>query len=71
RRLPESVTCPALVVHGHDDPIVPLWAGEELARRLRARLEVVRECGHFAPEEYPSPVLAMIQKFLDECAPTP
>jgi pyruvate dehydrogenase E2 component (dihydrolipoamide acetyltransferase) len=65
RRLPESATCPALVIHGHNDPIVPLWAGEELARRLQADLQIIDDCGHFAPEEYPSQVLAMIQKFVE------
>jgi pimeloyl-ACP methyl ester carboxylesterase len=64
--LPESATCPALVIHGHDDPIVPLWAGEELARRLQAKLQVIPDCGHFSPEEYPALVLAMIQAFLSE-----
>lgn len=63
--LPEAVNAPALVIHGHDDPIVPLWAGEELARRLNAPLAVLPECGHFAPEEYPDQVTALIAKALE------
>ena len=66
RRLPESARCPALVIHGRDDPIVPLWAGEELARRVQAKLQVLPDCGHFPPEEYPEQVLAAIRTFLSE-----
>lgn len=64
RRLPESVHCPALVIHGHDDPIVPRWAGEELAKRLGAAHLDVPDCGHFAPEEYPEQVCAALKGFL-------
>ena len=64
RGLPEAVHCPALVIHGHDDPIVPLWAGEALARRLHAGLQVIPHCGHFAPEEYPDEVLGLIRSIL-------
>lgn len=66
RRLPEAVRCPALVIHGADDPIVPLWAGEELAKRLRAELLVLPDCGHFPPEEYPDRVTAALRDFLGE-----
>ncbi|MHB8996240.1 MAG: alpha/beta fold hydrolase [Armatimonadota bacterium] len=62
----DAANCPALVIHGHDDPIVPLWAGEELARRLQANLQVIPDCGHFPPEEYPAQVLAAIQTSLRE-----
>lgn len=64
RGLPEAAQCPALVIHGHDDPIVPLWAGEELASRLHAPLAVLPQCGHFAPEEYPEQVAALIEQAL-------
>lgn len=64
RGLPQAVQAPALVIHGHDDPIVPLWAGEELARRLHAPLAVLPDCGHFAPEEYPEQVTTLIEQAL-------
>lgn len=64
RGLTTGIRCPALVVHGQDDPIVPLWSGRKLAQRLGAELRVIPECGHFAPEEYPEVVLAAIRELL-------
>jgi pimeloyl-ACP methyl ester carboxylesterase len=66
RGLTRWVRCPAVVVHGHDDPIVPRWAGEELAHRLHAPLRLIPNCGHFAHEEYPELVCGALQEFLRE-----
>lgn len=64
RGLLQSVRCPATVVHGADDPIVPLWAGEVLAQRLEAPLHTLPRCGHFSPEEYPREVTRAIRESL-------
>ena len=59
---------PLLVLAGGHDAIVPLWKCQELVGRLRrARLEVIPDCGHSAPEEVPSEVAARVRFFLAEC----
>jgi len=47
-----TVTIPAMVVHGEDDPI-PLDAARALADGLRASLTVIPECGHVPYVEAP------------------
>ena len=47
-----SLTVPALVLHGTEDPIVPVDWGRELAATLPdARLSVYEGCGHNYPVE--------------------
>ncbi len=54
------VTRPTLVVHGADDPLIPLAAGEDTARRVPgARLEVVEGMGHDVTR-HNAPVLARL-----------
>ena len=56
----------ALVVHGDDDPIVPLANGRVLACRLpAARLHVVAEGGHLMLLDSAAEVLPVITDFLD------
>jgi len=54
-RLPQHlrrVECPALVLWGRHDQLIPLAHGEAYARLLpHARLEVVENCGHMLPFE--------------------
>jgi proline iminopeptidase len=46
-----SITVPALVLHGADDPLVPLAAGEDTARHIPgAELRVVPGMGHDVAE---------------------
>jgi len=46
-----AITAPTLVIHGADDPLVPLAAGRDTARLIRgARLMVVEGMGHDFPE---------------------
>lgn len=46
----QRLTTPTLVIHGHDDPLLPLSAGEELAEVIpTARLEVLPQMGHDLP----------------------
>ncbi|MCP9487939.1 MAG: alpha/beta fold hydrolase [Gaiellaceae bacterium MAG52_C11] len=42
----EHVHCPSIVLWGARDPQLPLDDAFEYARRLRARLRVVADCGH-------------------------
>jgi len=46
-----TVTCPALVIHGKEDPLVPVEAGIDTARAIRgADLLVVAGMGHDLPK---------------------
>jgi pimeloyl-ACP methyl ester carboxylesterase len=55
RTLLSRITAPTLVIHGRDDPLVPLAAGEDTARNIPgARLEVIEGMGHdLAPGALP------------------
>ena len=44
------IACPTLIVHGADDPLVPLPAAHHLASLIpHARLEVLHDFGHYLP----------------------
>ena len=46
-----AISSPTLVIHGADDPLVPVAAGHDLARRIPgAQLDVVPGMGHDLPE---------------------
>ena len=49
----DGVRCPTLVLWGARDHLVPLEDGMEYARRLRAPLRVVPDCGHLLIGERP------------------
>lgn len=56
KRLPE-IKLPTLVIHGEDDPLVPVAAGHEQARLIHgAKLEVLKHMGH----DLPTPLLPRI-----------
>ena len=64
-----QIRCPTLVLHGADDPLVPLAGGQDTARRIPgARLEVVPDMAHdLAPAPHPEilrPVQALLIPFL-------
>lgn len=61
----DRVTCPCLCIWGAADNWVPLRDGIEYARRLRAPLRVVADCGHLLIGERPSAVLSAVRDFLD------
>lgn len=65
RALLERIGCPALVVHGSDDPVIAPEQGRAAAARIpRARLEMLDRAGHdFAPEVTAS-LCRMIPDFL-------
>jgi pimeloyl-ACP methyl ester carboxylesterase len=60
----ERVGCPCLCLWGAADNWVPLTDGMDYARRLRAPLRVIADCGHLLVGERPDAVLAAIGDFL-------
>ncbi len=57
-----TIKAPTLVIHGADDPLVPLAAGEDTARSIPgARLVVIERMGHALPR-------AVWPRVLDEVA---
>jgi len=64
RRDLDRVGCPCLCLWGANDNWVPLKDGMEYARRLRAPLRAIADCGHLLIGERPEAVLAAVQGFL-------
>jgi pimeloyl-ACP methyl ester carboxylesterase len=60
----DRVACPCLCLWGSADNWVPLTDGMEYARRLRAPLRVIADCGHLLIGERPDAVVAAIEDFL-------
>jgi len=61
----ERVRCPALVLWGARDNQVPVADALEYARRLRAPLRTIADCGHLLIGERPDACLDAIVSFLD------
>jgi pimeloyl-ACP methyl ester carboxylesterase len=59
-----GVRCPALVVWGAGDRQLPLDDAFDYARRLRAPLRVIPDCGHLLIGERPDACLDAIESFL-------
>jgi pimeloyl-ACP methyl ester carboxylesterase len=59
------VGCACLVLWGASDLQVPIDDAFEYARRLRAPLRTIAECGHLLIGERPQAVLDAIESFLD------
>ena len=60
-----SVQCPALVISGSDDPIVPPPDARQLAKDCRGRHEIFPEIGHSIPAEAPALFQQMVLDFLN------
>jgi pimeloyl-ACP methyl ester carboxylesterase len=60
----ERVACPSLVLWGARDLQVPVADAFEYARRLRAPLRTIADCGHFLIAERPEACAAAIESFL-------
>jgi proline iminopeptidase len=60
-----GVSCPALVVHGREDPI-PLASSERIAGALDAELVVLADCGHVPYVERPEELFTAVSRFLAE-----
>ncbi len=56
-----SVTAPALVIAGAEDPATPPWHGAVIARGIAgARLRVIRGASHLANISQPGEVTALL-----------
>ncbi len=58
-----TARCPAIVLHGDDDPI-PLATARETADALEAPLHVLRNCGHVPHVEAPDEFADLLRLFL-------
>lgn len=61
----DRVQCPCLCLWGTNDNWVPLADGIEYARRLRAPLRTIADCGHLLIGERPDVVLRALREFLN------
>lgn len=60
---------PALVIHGRDDVVVPLVAGQLIADGIpNSRMVVIDGCGHVPTLTFPDVVVAEISSFLEQVA---
>jgi 3-oxoadipate enol-lactonase len=59
------VTAPALILFGAGDRQVPVEDGFEYARRLRAPLRVIADCGHLLISERPDVCARATLEFLE------
>src|SRR5579859_4937364 len=60
----DRVQCPCLCLWGARDNWVPLADGFEYARRLRAPIRTIADCGHLLIGERPDAVVRAIREFL-------
>jgi proline iminopeptidase len=66
------IQAPTLVIHGRDDPLVPLAAGIDTARHIRgARLEVIPGMGHDFPNALHARLAALIAAHVEGALPEP
>jgi pimeloyl-ACP methyl ester carboxylesterase len=64
RRLPR-IACPALVVFGAEDGVVPARYADDFKAGLRdVRTAVVAGAGHMLPYEQPEQAMSLIEDFL-------
>jgi len=62
-----DITCPTLVIHGREDPLLPLPCGEDTARRIPgASLRVIDGMGHDIPSGLLHQFLPDLIQFLHE-----
>ena len=63
-RLPE-LAVPALVVHGENDPLIPVAHAERVGTLApNASVEVISRCGHWPPREKPETFVSLVGAFL-------
>lgn len=72
-----TIGCPAMVIHGAADPLVPLACGEDTARAIpNAALHVIEGMGHDLPPQLIERLIALIDAHLhgkmtpDDMAPS-
>jgi pimeloyl-ACP methyl ester carboxylesterase len=67
-RLPE-LRCPTLLIHGRNDPLVPLACARDAAKHIpNARLEIIEDCGHWPQREHPGAFHDALGAFLSSLA---
>lgn len=72
RPLLAQITAPTLVLHGADDPLVPVAAGRDTAAHIRgARLEIIDGMGHDFPPSLMAQVAASIAEHCRTAQPAP
>jgi pimeloyl-ACP methyl ester carboxylesterase len=63
----QQISVPTLVIHGADDPLIPLGAGEHTARSIPgARLEVIAGMGHNLPDALAPKIAGLVAEFAFE-----
>lgn len=62
-----AVRCPAIVVHGRQDPI-PLESSESIAQALHSEFVPLDQCGHVPYVEQPEKLFAALRDFLGRTA---
>ena len=67
----DRVRCPCVVLSGARDHMVPVADAIEYARRLRAPLRLVPDCGHLLIGERPDACLEAIESFLSSLRAPP
>lgn len=59
-----KVTHPTLVIHGEEDPLIPISNGKLLAARIPgARFESIPDCGHLVAWEQPEALVRLVSDF--------
>ena len=62
-----TIRCPTMILHGADDPLVPLPAAYHLKRLLpQARLEIIDGLGHYLPRDKIAQIAALTLAQLTE-----
>ena len=64
----DAVRCPVVLLWGARDAQLPLDGAFEYARRLRAKLRLVSDCGHLLPVERPHAFLDALEALQREVA---
>ena len=65
RPLLKEIRCPAIVIAGRQDTLIPMEVHEELASGISgATLSVIDDCGHLAPLEQPAAVADALRGWL-------
>ncbi|MBI5107394.1 MAG: alpha/beta fold hydrolase [Rhodocyclales bacterium] len=68
RKQLKQIKAPTLVIHGADDPLVPLAAGRDTAAHISgARLEVIPGMGHDFPDALLPRLAALVADHCDHC----
>jgi pimeloyl-ACP methyl ester carboxylesterase len=71
REIAERITCPVLVIHGVDDAIRPVAAGQELAAAAGGELMLMPGVGHCPQARKPVAVNLALRDFVERAARSP